>query len=104
MQDQDVTRAPEQPNTAVPQQGVPIPISRPIATHIILGLLVAIFIVQMGIDQTSENGSNWLLEFGVLWPYGVLHGDAYRLLTAMFLHANIAHIAFNGYALWIYGK
>ena len=30
-------------------------------------------------------------------------GDYYRLLTAAFLHANIAHLIFNMYALWIIG-
>jgi membrane associated rhomboid family serine protease len=39
-------------------------------------------------------------------PYGDLAHDHqwYRLVTAMFLHASILHIAFNMYALWVIGR
>ena len=30
-------------------------------------------------------------------------GDYYRLISAAFMHANIAHLIFNMYALWIIG-
>jgi membrane associated rhomboid family serine protease len=33
----------------------------------------------------------------------VANGDWWRLVTAMFLHASILHIAFNMYALWVIG-
>jgi membrane associated rhomboid family serine protease len=38
-------------------------------------------------------------------PYGDLAHDHqwYRLVTAMFLHGSILHIAFNMYALWVIG-
>jgi membrane associated rhomboid family serine protease len=35
---------------------------------------------------------------------GVATGQYWRLFTAMFLHAGILHIAFNAYALWIFGQ
>jgi membrane associated rhomboid family serine protease len=40
-----------------------------------------------------------------LVPYGDLAHDHqwWRLVTAMFLHASILHIAFNMYALWVIG-
>jgi membrane associated rhomboid family serine protease len=34
---------------------------------------------------------------------GVAQGDWWRLITAAFLHANIIHIAFNMFALWVIG-
>jgi membrane associated rhomboid family serine protease len=34
---------------------------------------------------------------------GVAAGDWYRLLTAAFLHGSLWHIAFNMYALWLFG-
>lgn len=36
--------------------------------------------------------------------YYILNGDYYRLLTGMFLHANIMHLVFNMYALYIIGS
>jgi membrane associated rhomboid family serine protease len=49
-------------------------------------------------------GSNLHGRFFV--PYGDLAHDHqwYRLVTAMFLHASILHIAFNMYALWVIGR
>jgi membrane associated rhomboid family serine protease len=34
---------------------------------------------------------------------GIAVGQNWRLVTAMFLHAGLLHIAFNAYALWIFG-
>jgi membrane associated rhomboid family serine protease len=34
----------------------------------------------------------------------VADGQFWRLFTAMFLHANVLHIAFNGYALYLFGS
>ena len=34
---------------------------------------------------------------------GVAAGQYWRLVSAMFLHAGLLHIAFNAYALWIFG-
>jgi membrane associated rhomboid family serine protease len=95
-----------QANEAAPvaRQGVPIPVSRPIATYLILGLIAGVFLLEMIIDQTSETRRNWLIEAGLLWPFGILNGEYHRLFTALFLHAGIAHAALNGYALFIYGK
>lgn len=36
-------------------------------------------------------------------PEAIARGEWYRLLTPMLLHAGFIHIAFNSYALWIYG-
>lgn len=41
---------------------------------------------------------------GLPHPYaGVAGGEYYRLLTAMFLHAGVAHIVFNMWALFVVG-
>ena len=46
-----------------------------------------------------------LLEFGSSHPLLVGHfGHWWRLVTANFLHGGLAHLAFNGLALWVIGK
>jgi membrane associated rhomboid family serine protease len=65
---------------------------------------IAIYLVTAvqgnGLNDPS-GGSLWLR--WVLYGPLVVHGGWYRLVTAMFLHASIIHIAFNMYALWVIG-
>lgn len=37
-------------------------------------------------------------------PVGVAEGEWYRLISGGFLHANLLHIGFNMFALWILGR
>ncbi len=42
---------------------------------------------------------------GAFSPHDVaLRGQWWRMLSAIFLHASLLHIAFNGYALWLFGQ
>jgi membrane associated rhomboid family serine protease len=41
---------------------------------------------------------------GPVYPCGVADGEYYRLITAMFLHYGLLHLAMNMYALWILGR
>ena len=41
---------------------------------------------------------------GDVVPHGIVHGEWYRLFTAMFLHYGVLHLLFNMYALWILGR
>jgi len=40
---------------------------------------------------------------GISAPVGVAHGEWWRLITSMFLHANFLHIAMNMYSLYFAG-
>lgn len=69
-------------------------------TPLLIGLNLVIFVLAMFSPQMEA----WLFINGAAQTQAVL-GDLelHRLFTAMFLHANIAHIFFNMYALWIIG-
>ena len=45
-----------------------------------------------------------LYDLGAMQPFAIAAGQYWRLFTAMFLHVGILHIAFNAYALWIFGQ
>ncbi|QPC82980.1 rhomboid family intramembrane serine protease [Phototrophicus methaneseepsis] len=93
--------APAQPRKK-PEQLIRLPqrVKKPYATYVLLGLNIAIFVVGLLSAQANE----WLLYHGVNIPYLTTHGEPWRLVTSMFLHANIMHIFFNGYALFYLGK
>lgn len=46
----------------------------------------------------------FLFRYGALWPLGHPLFEPWQLISYMFLHANIAHIFFNLFALWIFGQ
>ena len=66
----------------------------------LIGLNVVAFIIQVA---TGDRGS-WIYQHGALQGYVVaVDGDYWRLLTSAFLHAGVLHIAFNMYALYLFG-
>ncbi|MFE3882605.1 rhomboid family intramembrane serine protease [Streptomyces lydicus] len=78
-------------------------------TKILLGLNAAVFLAVL----LNGGETGWLLgrldlvglaaDPGQFRLVGVAEGQWYRLLTAMFLHAQIAHFAFNMLSLWWLG-
>src|SRR6266511_15974 len=44
-----------------------------------------------------------LIRLGAMQPFLIADGQYWRLFSAIFLHAGLLHIAFNAYALWIFG-
>ena len=64
--------------------------------------LIGICVVVFGVEYVA--GVNKVLNDYGSWPFGiVMDGQAWRLLTAMFLHVNLLHLLFNMYVLYLIG-
>jgi len=70
-------------------------------TEILIGLNVFMFLLTQIIDFTIGDG---LLRLGSKVNALIGLGEYWRLLTAMFLHADVMHLIFNMMALFILGK
>ncbi len=65
----------------------------------LLGINVVVFLLLLA----TVGDVNSVFQLGAMQGYAVAEGDIWRLLTAAFLHAGILHIAFNMYALYLFG-
>lgn len=86
------------------------------ATKTLLVAIFAVFVVEVAIGGPNAlmNGPSFtkLVDLGALVPaivrgsrlIGGIAGNQYwRFFTSMFLHIGILHIAFNAWALWLFG-
>lgn len=73
----------------------------------IIAVVVAVFLLDTalagfsGISPVSSGGS--LVDAGLVYGPAVAAGEWWRLITSAFLHLSLLHIAFNMYALWLFG-
>lgn len=51
----------------------------------------------------AQKGINLVTELAAYYP-GSVNFKPWQILTHMFMHANISHIAFNMFALWMFGS
>ena len=70
-----------------------------IVSMTLMGINVAAYVLQVA---TGGNGGS-IFQNGAMQGYVVADGDYWRLLTAAFLHTSVLHIAFNMYALYLFG-
>lgn len=70
----------------------------PIVTYILISLCVIFYVIPL-----LTGSYDMILEKFCLYAPLVKTGEFYRLLTGAFLHANIFHLFFNCYALYVIG-
>src|SRR5690606_2943941 len=81
------------------------PPPKPWVTWILIGLNAAVWLVMVGLGvDASEPSGEALLTWGANIGILTSSGQWWRLLTAMFLHAGIFHLAFNLYFAWVIGR
>ena len=87
-------RAMNSPSTAPPRLRLPV------ATGVLIALNVGLWLLQVANGVSPVHPSSLtLLAWGGDMPVYTLTGDTWRLLTAMFLHGGIVHLALNMYVL-----
>lgn len=74
---------------------------RPYITYTLLGLTIAIYLLQM--LSTSIFGHDIPVQLGVKANALIAQGQTWRLITPIFLHGSMIHIGFNMYALYLFG-
>jgi rhomboid protease GluP len=79
-----------------------MPKNRPVATWILLGILVAVFAIQTLTGGSTE--SEVLIRMGAKFTPLIAGGEYWRLFTAMFLHVGVIHLLMNAYALFVIGS
>ena len=72
----------------------------PIITYILLGINILIYIIMYILDHHDY----FVINYSVHGPSIVYLNEWYRLFTGTFLHADIIHLFFNMYALYIIGS
>jgi membrane associated rhomboid family serine protease len=77
-------------------------------TSVLLVAIAVPFVLELvmggpGSLMSGPDGQT-LFDLGAMQPFAIAAGQFWRLFTAMFLHVGLLHIAFNAYALWIFGR
>jgi rhomboid protease GluP len=80
---------------------VQAPQGPPLVTYALAGLIILTFLLQQGTQMLY--GVDLPANFGMKINAAIIGGQYWRLITPMLLHGSILHIAFNLYALFIFG-
>jgi len=100
----------DSPQGAPPPQSVRItvPPSAPYMTYGIIGVTVVVYLLQLASVwllgyPTSYGNIDWVTLYGARINEAIRAGELWRFITPALLHGSIPHIAFNMYALFIFG-
>jgi membrane associated rhomboid family serine protease len=80
-----------------------------LVTKVLIAINVAVFVAGIGSglstkDSFIEHGGLIANAFDGHQLVGVANGEWWRVLSSGFLHANLLHIGFNMWALWVLGQ
>jgi len=88
--------------TAPVQVRIRLPLSRPIVTYVLLVLIALVFVADFLLEQLT--GQPIIFYLGAQVNSWIGEGEYWRLLSAIFLHGGLTHLAFNGWALYSLGR
>lgn len=91
------------PPDALPPPTIQIAIRqvRPYVTYAIFGVTIFVYLLQLAGQALNFDLITFL---GIKYNDFIRAGQLWRLITPVFLHGSLAHIALNMYALFIYGR
>jgi membrane associated rhomboid family serine protease len=89
-------------------RGAAMALGRPGAiTSVLLAANLTVFVLEIVVSRggvLGRSGTATLYQMGGAHPLSIAAGERWRLLTAMFLHASLLHIAFNSLVLYQLGN
>lgn len=73
-------------------------------TFILIAINIAVYLIQTILRYSNVSAYNTFLIYAGMSQWGLSNGFVYQPLTALFLHGNFFHIAFNMWALFQLGN
>lgn len=71
---------------------------------VVINVVIFFATVSSGANVSGGSGTSDVYQRFALIPPAVANGEWYRLISSMFLHYGIWHLAVNMYALWVMGQ
>lgn len=77
---------------------------KPWITYIIIGINILIYVLTAFLSKNIMNSNIYVLVYlGAKVNELIASGEYYRLITCMFLHGGLIHLALNMYSLYVIG-